>query len=162
MIALSRYPSASWASDNVEHSDSDGPGFTIRRQARQTDRPNRVHKSYGLVVLLQLLPTPPRDDAVTFRYRPESAYLKRTHTSRIKQTCKRTVLSLRDLTILDRPPCCGNLGHKMPRPQLAMCNRASVTHPTHTIDHPVAARPAHAGRATLPWIKSQPQSCRRS
>ena len=105
MIALSRYPSASWASDNVEHSDSDGPGFTIRRQARQTDRPNRVHKSYGLVVLLQLLPTPPRDDAVTFRYRPESAYLKRTHTSRIKQTCKRTILSLRDPPMLDGPPC---------------------------------------------------------
>ena len=110
MIALSRYPSASWASDNVEHSDSDGPGFTIRRQARQTDRPNRVHKSYGLVVLLQLLPTPPRDDAVTFRYRPESAYLKRTHTSRIKQTCKRTIVCLRH-------PTTRWLGHPMDRQQ---------------------------------------------
>ena len=88
MIALTRYPSASWASDNV------GLGFAIRGQARQTARPNRVHKSYGLVVLLQLLPTPPRGDAVTFRYRPESEYLKRTFTSLIKQTCKRTLLLL--------------------------------------------------------------------
>ena len=95
MIALTRYPSASWASDNVELSNIARLGFTIRRQARQTARPNRVHNSYGLVVLLQLLPTPPHDDAVTFRYRPESVYLKRTHTSLIKQTCKRTVLCLR-------------------------------------------------------------------
>lgn len=71
---------------------NNGLGFTIRRQARQTDRPNRVHKSYGLVILFQLLPTPSHDDAVTFRYRPESAYLNRTHTSLIKQTHKRTLL----------------------------------------------------------------------
>lgn len=74
---------------------NNGLGFTIRRQARQTDRPNRVHKSYGLVILLRLLPTPSHDDAVTFRYRPESAYLNRTHTSLIKQTHKRTLLWLR-------------------------------------------------------------------
>ena len=95
MIALTRYPSASWASDNVELSNIARLGFTIRRQARQTARPNRVHNSYGLVILLQLLPTPPHDDAVTFRYRPESVYLKRTHTSLIKQTCKRTLPPLR-------------------------------------------------------------------
>ena len=105
MIALTRYPSASWASDNVELSNIARLGFTIRRQARQTARPNRVHNSYGLVVLLQLLPTPPHDDAVTFRYRPESVYLKRTHTSLIKQTCKRTFLSLRNPAILAGPPC---------------------------------------------------------
>ena len=91
MIALTRYPSASWASHSARHSCTVGPGFTTRRQARQTDRPNRVHISYGLVVRFRLLPTPPHDDAVTFSYRPESAYLKRTYTSRIKQTCRRTI-----------------------------------------------------------------------
>lgn len=86
MIALIRYPSASQASDVV------GLGFTIRMQARQTARPNRVHLSYGLIILLQLLSTPPRGDAVTFRYRPESVYLKRTSTSLTKHTYKRTFL----------------------------------------------------------------------
>ena len=79
----------------------DIPALSVRaspqegRLARQTDR-IEFTQSYGLVVLLQLLPTPPHDDAVTFRYRPESGYLKRTYTSLIKQTCKRTLLSLRD------------------------------------------------------------------
>ena len=75
--------------------------FSIRRQARQTDRPHRVHKSYGLVVLFQLLPTPPHDDAVTFRYRPENVYLKRTYTSLTKHTDERTILSRCDPA--DRP-----------------------------------------------------------
>ena len=58
--------------------------------AHQPARPNRVHKCYGLVVHLQLLPTPPRGDAVTFSYRPESVYLKRTYTSLTKHTYRRT------------------------------------------------------------------------
>ena len=37
--------------------------------------------SYGLKNLLQLLPTPPHGDAVTFGYRPECVCLKRTFTS---------------------------------------------------------------------------------
>ena len=32
--------------------------------------------SYGLVVLLLLLPTPPRGDAVTVGYMPESDYME--------------------------------------------------------------------------------------
>ena len=37
--------------------------------------------SEPLVIHLRLLPTPPRGDAVTIGYRPESVYLKRTSTS---------------------------------------------------------------------------------
>jgi hypothetical protein len=38
-------------------------------QARHNGLPKRVYLRYGLVVHLQLLPTPPRGDAVTFGYR---------------------------------------------------------------------------------------------
>src|SRR5205807_551161 len=67
-----------------------GPGFALHSRARRTTRPYRVHLRCGLVVHLQLLPTPSREDAVTFSYRPESACLKRTCTSRTKHTCRRT------------------------------------------------------------------------
>ncbi len=45
-------------------------GFAFHSQARQCIRPNRVHHcfSYGLVIRLRLLSTPPLDDAVTFDY----------------------------------------------------------------------------------------------
>jgi hypothetical protein len=46
--------------------------------------------SYGLVSHLQLLPTPPHGDAVTFGYRPENVCLKRTFTSLNKCACGRT------------------------------------------------------------------------
>ena len=85
-IAFTRYPSARQVSEI-------GLGFASCQEARQRARPNRVHFRYGLVILLQLFPTPPRDDAVTFRYRPESVYLKRTHTSLTKHTDERTRLS---------------------------------------------------------------------
>ena len=42
------------------------------------------------MVHLQLLSTPPRGDAVTFGYRPESVYLKGTRTPRIGYTLRRT------------------------------------------------------------------------
>lgn len=67
-----------------------GLGFAISQQARQPARPNRVHYRYGRVVRFPLLPTPPREDAVTFSYRPESACLKRTHTFPTKHTYRRT------------------------------------------------------------------------
>jgi hypothetical protein len=67
-----------------------GLGFATFPQARHTTRPNRVHFRCGLDVLLELLPTPSLEDAVTFGYRPESVYLKRTSTSLTKHTCKRT------------------------------------------------------------------------
>ena len=46
--------------------------------------------SYGLVVLLLLLPTPPRGDAVTVGYMPESDYMRRTCTSLIVCPHRRT------------------------------------------------------------------------
>ena len=44
-------------------------GFTNHSQARQDHRPNRVCRSYGRDVLLGLLSTSSRDDAVTFGYK---------------------------------------------------------------------------------------------
>jgi len=41
-----------------------------------------------------MLPTPPRGDAVPVGYRPESAYLKRTHTSLTWHTYRRTIRGL--------------------------------------------------------------------
>ena len=46
--------------------------------------------SYGLVVHLLLLPTPPLGDAVAFGYRPESICLKRTCTSLTSRALRRT------------------------------------------------------------------------
>ena len=46
--------------------------------------------TYGLVVLLLLLPTPPRGDAVTVGYMPESDYMRRTCTSLIVCPHRRT------------------------------------------------------------------------
>ncbi len=46
--------------------------------------------SYGLIVHLLLLPTPPHGDAVAVGYRPERAYLKRTSTSLTKRAFRRT------------------------------------------------------------------------
>src|SRR5882672_1118823 len=46
--------------------------------------------SYGLVVHLLLLPTPPLGDAVAFGYRPESICLKRTYTSLTSRALRRT------------------------------------------------------------------------
>lgn len=46
--------------------------------------------SYGLVAHLRLLPTPPRSDAVTIGFRPESVCLKRTCTSLTSHHCRRT------------------------------------------------------------------------
>jgi hypothetical protein len=45
---------------------------------------------YGLLVHFPLLSTPAYADAVTFSYRPECAYLKRTRTSRTKHAYRRT------------------------------------------------------------------------
>ena len=44
-------------------------GFTIHSQARQDSRPNRVHRSYGLVVHLGLLPTSSHEGAVSSGYK---------------------------------------------------------------------------------------------
>jgi len=50
--------------------------------------------SYGLLIHLLLLSTPPRGDAVTFGYRPECVYLKRTRTSLARYAYRRTRCSI--------------------------------------------------------------------
>jgi hypothetical protein len=71
-------------------------GFAIRRQARQTTRPNRVHLRCGLAIRLPMLSTPPRGDAVSVGYKPENVYLERTCTPLSKHTHRRTFSSLCD------------------------------------------------------------------
>ena len=65
-------------------------GFAISQEARQVDRPNRVHERLGLVVRLPMLSTPPHGDAVSVGYKPENVCLKRTYTFLTKHTYKRT------------------------------------------------------------------------
>jgi hypothetical protein len=60
----------------------------IRRLTERTGRNGFV--SYGLLIHLLLLSTPPCGDAVTVSYRPECAYLKRTCTSLAKYAYRRT------------------------------------------------------------------------
>lgn len=52
-----------------------GLDFAIRSQARRCLPAVSSSLVYGLVLHLQLLPTPPRGDAVSFGFRPESVCL---------------------------------------------------------------------------------------
>jgi hypothetical protein len=60
--------------------------------------------SYGPTVHLQLLPTSPHGDAVTFSYRPENAYLGETRTPLIEYTLRRTRASFARLPRANRKP----------------------------------------------------------
>jgi hypothetical protein len=96
--AFTHNPSARWASspgyvETDARNSERSLGFAITSQARRTDKPKRVRLSiYGLFLHLLLLPTPPRGDAVTFGYRPECVYLKRTCTSPTRYVHRRTRL----------------------------------------------------------------------
>ena len=83
-IAFTRYPSACWASrlcgSGLRHPLAGSP----RRPAELRS------SSYGPIVHLRLLSTPPRGDAVTFGYRPENACLEGTCTPLIEYTFRRT------------------------------------------------------------------------
>src|SRR2546429_8057806 len=59
-------------------------------QARQACPAESSSSSYGLVVHLLLLSTPPLGDAVAFSYRPESVCLERTCTSLTSRALRRT------------------------------------------------------------------------
>jgi hypothetical protein len=83
-IALTRYPSAYWASRFRRF------GLRLRLEGSPSRPAESRSLSYGPMVHLQLLSTPPRGDAVTFGYRPESVYLKGTRTPRIGYTLRRT------------------------------------------------------------------------
>src|SRR3972149_6702021 len=67
-----------------------GPGFAVLLRARRARPAESRSSSYGLVVHLPLLSTPPRGGAVTVGYRPESAYLERTCTALTAHTLRRT------------------------------------------------------------------------
>ena len=57
-----------------------GLGFTITQQARQSWQAESSSLSYGWIVRLLLLSTPPLDDAVAVGFRPENVCLERTYT----------------------------------------------------------------------------------
>jgi hypothetical protein len=79
-VALARYPSAHRAISRLRLSSAGSPV----RQAESSSL------SCGLVVHLLLLPTPPRGDAVTVDYRPESVCLKGTSTPPTSHAHRRT------------------------------------------------------------------------
>jgi len=57
-----------------------GPGFAFGMQAHQLRQTESSSCSYGLVVRLLLLPTPPRGDAVALGFGPESVCPEGTFT----------------------------------------------------------------------------------
>jgi len=84
VVALSRYPSAPRLPRFI--------GVRLRpRYAGSSGCPaESSSSSYGLVIHLLLLPTPPLGDAVAFSFRPESVCLKRTSTSLTSRALRRT------------------------------------------------------------------------
>ncbi len=64
----------------IELPNASGLGFAFAPQARQLCQAESSSLSYGWIVRLLLLPTPPRGDAVAVGYRPENACLKGTFT----------------------------------------------------------------------------------
>jgi hypothetical protein len=83
-VAFARYPSAHWA---PLHGSGFRPSIAGSPQRPAESRSS----SCGPTVHLRLLSTPPRGDAVTFSYRPENVCLKRTYTSLIEYTLRRTI-----------------------------------------------------------------------
>ncbi len=60
--------SLSQSPQRVQSELKPAPGFATNEQARRKHTAESGSSSYGLLVRLRLLPTPPRDDAVTFGY----------------------------------------------------------------------------------------------
>ena len=84
IVALTPNPSARWASHE------NGSGFRHYLADSPVSPAESSSLTYGRLVHFPLLSTPPRGDAVTFSYRPEWAYLKRTYTSLAKHAYGRT------------------------------------------------------------------------
>ena len=86
-LAFSRYPSAPQLSRFPA-----GSGWTSPLASRLVESQGRIEFAYryGLLFHLPLLRTPPRDDALLFGYRPESACLARTFTSLSMHARRRT------------------------------------------------------------------------
>ena len=79
---------------------SEYPGFVPRSGLRHMlagspQRPAESRSSsYGPMVHLRLLSTPPHGDAVSFSYRPENACLEGTFTLLIEHTLRRTSIGV--------------------------------------------------------------------
>ena len=84
VVAFARYPSARRA-HGLPVSD-----FAIDQQARRGHQAESRSSSYGPGHDRRLLPTSPRDDAVTIGVRPESDCLERTCTSLDECASRRT------------------------------------------------------------------------
>ena len=80
VVALTHNPSARQASS----------GLRLARAGSPVGPAESSSYTCGLSVHLQLLPTSSHENAVTFDYRPECAYLKRTRTSLTKHAHRRT------------------------------------------------------------------------
>ncbi len=87
------------------------------------------------MVHLRLLPTPPRGDAVTFGYRPESVCLKGIPTPLIEYTLRRTGPGPPDLG----DPMIGPHGPGRTMPSQS-AGASSVPPPPEEVGHPVQRR----------------------
>jgi hypothetical protein len=76
----------------VEFPDASGLGFAVTQQARQIWQAESSSSTYGWIVRLLLLPTPPRDDAVAVGYRPENVCLEGTFTPLFSTTQQRALV----------------------------------------------------------------------
>ena len=83
-IALARYPLARQASP------LQGSGLRLSLAGSPVTPAESSSSSYGRVVHLPLLPTPPHGDAVRVGYRPESVCLKGTYTPQTTRALRRT------------------------------------------------------------------------
>ena len=77
-----------------------GLGFAFRSQARQSAPAESSSLSYGRLLHLLLLPTPPLGDAVTLNYRPEWACLKGTSALPAERAYGRTSAALQPLMFM--------------------------------------------------------------
>jgi hypothetical protein len=96
-VAFAHNPSAQWTSPSCSVETRSKlkaeSGFRHRFAGSPSGQAEAGSLDYGLLIHLLLLPTPPRGDAVTFGYRPECVYLKRTCTSLAKYAYSRTNLA---------------------------------------------------------------------
>jgi hypothetical protein len=83
----------------VESPDCSGLGFTVAPLAHQTWQAESSSLSYGWIVRLLLLPTPPLDDAVAVGYRPENVCLEGTYTPLFSTTQHRALAGARSADV---------------------------------------------------------------
>jgi hypothetical protein len=99
--------------------------------------------SYGRVLHLQLLPTSPHGNAVSFGFRPENVCLKRTCTSLTIRAFRRTSRPFRDWTYLFILPRTDVLGY-------------SQAVPANAGTHSSRGHRNHLQTTNLPLLSQQP------